>query len=445
MDVREGATLSFIIRIWIEETTRKPVTSGGVATSRTFRAANGSISRTFPRLSRSSPPMWERLSALLPMGTVKYGASDRGSAFPTLASRPLKLQPAAAMSQFIDQALMELHDPAQFTQLLTPASDPTHTLLQTLVAAVYDQPFATVHDARDPQVLSTEMALPLFSPRLTHGTWTQTSPTYTRTDVAYESQQRLEPVWLDLVVQLEVTLVLEVDTGQVQSLLMRDVDDITSLAGFRSRFRFFDVDRFLAEEGITRSSNCGRGQLPGRRHHPATASAVRSHGTRQSAPLSATGGRTDPRCDRPDGDAARRQAGADCGKAQSGRSPRRSILRTSSHPMRRSLRHLSPGGARQLYGRRPASVFRCRTHPGSGDHACVRRHLASRLSRRAQPEEEPMPDKGSPADASTPDAKETGTPPATVPLVTPPPVPQANQLDNVQREALRRRLRERFH
>jgi hypothetical protein len=56
-----------------------------------------------------------------------------------------------------------------------------------------------------------------------------------------------------------------------------------------------------------------------------------------------------------------------------------------------------------------------------------------------------MPDKGSPADAGTRDAKETGTPPAAVPLVTPPPVPQANQLDNVQREALRRRLRERFH
>jgi hypothetical protein len=155
------------------------------------------------------------------------------------------------MSQFVDQVLMQLHDPAQFIQLLTPATDPSHTLLQTLVAAVYDQPFATVHDVRDPQVLATEMARPLFPPRLTHGTLTQTSPAYSRTDVMYESQQRLDPVWLDLVVQLEVTLVLEVDTGQVQSLLLRDVDDITSLADFRSRFRFFDVDRFLAEEGIT--------------------------------------------------------------------------------------------------------------------------------------------------------------------------------------------------
>src|SRR6185437_12443427 len=97
------------------------------------------------------------------------------------------------MSQFVDQVLMQLHDPAQFIQLLTPATDPSHTLLQTLLAAVYDQPFATVHDVRDPQVLATEMARPLFPPRLPHGTLTQTSPAYTRTDVMYESQQRLDP------------------------------------------------------------------------------------------------------------------------------------------------------------------------------------------------------------------------------------------------------------
>jgi len=54
-----------------------------------------------------------------------------------------------------------------------------------------------------------------------------------------------------MAVQLQLTLVLEVDAGQVESILLREADDFTSLADFRARFRFFDVDRFLAEQEIT--------------------------------------------------------------------------------------------------------------------------------------------------------------------------------------------------
>jgi len=49
--------------------------------------------------------------------------------------------------------------------------------------------------------------------------------------------------------------------------------------------------------------------------------------------------------------------------------------------------------------------------------------------------------KEAPADKDKTDTRGTGT----VPLVTPPPAPPAGQLDKGQREALRRRLRERFH
>jgi len=48
---------------------------------------------------------------------------------------------------------------------------------------------------------------------------------------------------------------------------------------------------------------------------------------------------------------------------------------------------------------------------------------------------------GPPADAEKASAKAGGA----VPLVTPPTAPAAGQLDKAQREALRRRLRERFH
>jgi hypothetical protein len=48
---------------------------------------------------------------------------------------------------------------------------------------------------------------------------------------------------------------------------------------------------------------------------------------------------------------------------------------------------------------------------------------------------------GAPADTDKANAKGTGA----VPLVTPPPVSPTGQLDKMQREALRQRLRERFH
>lgn len=61
-----------------------------------------------------------------------------------------------------------------------------------------------------------------------------------------------------------------------------------------------------------------------------------------------------------------------------------------------------------------------------------------------------MPDtdgtKASSADAGAPKTAEAGaTTPAEAPLVTPPSTPVGGQLDKAQREALRRRLRERFH
>jgi hypothetical protein len=48
---------------------------------------------------------------------------------------------------------------------------------------------------------------------------------------------------------------------------------------------------------------------------------------------------------------------------------------------------------------------------------------------------------GPPSDTDKTNAKGTGG----VPLVTPPPASPAGQLDKGQREALRQRLRERFH
>jgi hypothetical protein len=154
------------------------------------------------------------------------------------------------MSLFVDQLLVQLRDPAQLAQLIAPASDPTHARLRTLLDAVYEMPFATIHDVRNVQVRRTEFEQPVFPPKRTQGTWTQTMPSYTRTDIVYEGGDVLMPTWLDLSAEVGLTLVLEVDSGEVASILTREVDGFNTLDEFRARFRFFNVDAFMAENNI---------------------------------------------------------------------------------------------------------------------------------------------------------------------------------------------------
>ncbi|HMN31286.1 MAG TPA: hypothetical protein PKE45_24255, partial [Caldilineaceae bacterium] len=83
----------------------------------------------------------------------------------------------------MDQLLVQFRDPTQLTQLLAPASDATQARLHTLLGAVYEMPFATIHDIRNLQVAQIEFQKPLFPPERLTGTWQQTIPSYTRTDL----------------------------------------------------------------------------------------------------------------------------------------------------------------------------------------------------------------------------------------------------------------------
>src|SRR5437899_1814617 len=116
------------------------------------------------------------------------------------------------MSVFVDQLLLQLSDPVQLIELLAPAADTNHTRLLTLLKAVYDFQFATIHDVRDPKVLQVEPERLLLTTHRTQGTWTQTIPSYGRTDVFYEGSDKLEPIWLDLTAEVGLKLLLEVDT-----------------------------------------------------------------------------------------------------------------------------------------------------------------------------------------------------------------------------------------
>lgn len=154
------------------------------------------------------------------------------------------------MSVFVDKLLLQLSDPMQIVQLLAPAADTNHTRLLTLLNAVYDFQFATIHDVRSVTVQQTEFQKLLLTTHRTQGTWMQSIPSYMRTDVFYESSDKLEPLWLDVFAEVSLTLLLEIDSGQVESITAHALEKFNTLDEFKAYFVFIDLPAFLAEHGI---------------------------------------------------------------------------------------------------------------------------------------------------------------------------------------------------
>jgi hypothetical protein len=156
------------------------------------------------------------------------------------------------MSAFVDKMLLQLSDPASLADLVAPAADPQHQRLKSLLQVVYDVSWATLHDVTKVEVTSVEFERPIFPPKQTYGTWTQTIPTHTRTDVYYQELSSCGPEWIDAVADLALTVVLgEIDLGEIESVLAASIDDFTTLGQFKSKFQFLDLDAFMAEHEIT--------------------------------------------------------------------------------------------------------------------------------------------------------------------------------------------------
>jgi len=155
------------------------------------------------------------------------------------------------MSQFVDRLLLQFSDPAQIVQLLAPTTDTNHARLLTLLNAVYNFQFATIHDVRNVTVRQTEFQKLLLTTHRTQGTWTQTIPSYMRTDIVYEDLDRPEPIWIDIAVEVGLTLVLEVDSGAIASITDYEVANFQTLDDFQKQFRYIDLNAFMAEYNIT--------------------------------------------------------------------------------------------------------------------------------------------------------------------------------------------------
>lgn len=155
------------------------------------------------------------------------------------------------MSLFVDQLLLKLSDPNQLIALLDPPGDANHTNLNTLLNRMYDLEFVTIHDIRNVRILHSESERLLLASQHTQGTWTQLVPSYIRTEVSYEGAFKLEPLWFDVTAEIGLTLLLEIDPGQIESIVTRAIENFQTLADFEAYFLFIDLNAFMAEHGIT--------------------------------------------------------------------------------------------------------------------------------------------------------------------------------------------------
>ncbi len=146
--------------------------------------------------------------------------------------------------------MLELGDPAAFGALLLPAADTERRLVRTLLAATYDLSAVRIDRVRDVTVDGLDLQHPLFATGRKTGTWTRTVPGYARTELALEEATARNPVWIDLLARLRVTLVAEVDPAGAESVVSEAADNFTTLDEFRRQFPFIDLDAFMAEHGI---------------------------------------------------------------------------------------------------------------------------------------------------------------------------------------------------
>ncbi|MCM6771978.1 hypothetical protein NDR87_03205 [Nocardia sp. CDC159] len=155
------------------------------------------------------------------------------------------------MSQAVDAILLRLASAAGVRELVFPAADTGRTRMRTLISAVYQLPYAVIHDVTAVDVLTPACAEPLYPVIRRTGNWTQTMPTHIRTDVDIVGHDGTEPTWIDVVADLSATVVLEIDAGELDSFGIAPLGEFATLDEFRAKFRYIDLDAFMREHQLS--------------------------------------------------------------------------------------------------------------------------------------------------------------------------------------------------
>ena len=155
------------------------------------------------------------------------------------------------MPTFTDRALVWLRDPGNLGTLLRGAPAASYPRLERLVRAVFDPAGVTIDHITDAAVLSVSPMRALTVADRVDLTWQQHQPSFALSDVRGALVRPAAEVWAELYASVRLDLVAELDPGGIESALTTSISDITSLADFQSRFRFLDVDDFLARMRIS--------------------------------------------------------------------------------------------------------------------------------------------------------------------------------------------------
>ncbi|WP_419707423.1 hypothetical protein [Promicromonospora sp. NFX87] len=155
------------------------------------------------------------------------------------------------MATFTDRALVWLNDPATLGELLRGPDAPVFPHLERLVAAVYSPDGVQLDRVAGATVLDVDPMRPLAGADRLSLTWQRTQPGFELADLRGTLTRTGSEVWADLYAKVRLDLVAEVDPGGIESAVSTSIDNIASLADFRSRFRFLDLDDFLARMRIS--------------------------------------------------------------------------------------------------------------------------------------------------------------------------------------------------
>src|SRR5262249_6741710 len=130
--------------------------------------------------------------------------------------RPLSRLPrcrveAVEMASFRDRVLLALSDPTRLGAVLLPAADTQGAPIRTALGATYDLAAARVDQVRSVTVQEVLVEHSLLPVSHQIGAWTQTVPSFTRTEFTLDRPVPTTPVWIDLLAQVAVTVVTEID------------------------------------------------------------------------------------------------------------------------------------------------------------------------------------------------------------------------------------------
>jgi hypothetical protein len=150
-----------------------------------------------------------------------------------------------------DRVLLQLGNPDGLATALLPTGDTVGQRVRTMLAAAYD--LTAVRFDRVTAVTVRDLALeqPLVPVGRRVGVWQQTVPSYHRSDLTMDVPVPTEPVWVDVLAHLDVSVVAEVDPAGAERVLAHGFDQFTTFDEFRARFQFIDLDAFLARHHIS--------------------------------------------------------------------------------------------------------------------------------------------------------------------------------------------------